>query len=169
MRRLIVPAVVLAVAACTQPPPAAPKSEPAAPKVEAPVDAKLTVEGAWAAATPEGVAVSAGYMTVSNPTGVQDRITAAAMPKAGVTELHVMEMEGGAMKMRTAQGGVVVPANGKAEFAPGGTHLMFLQLKEPLKVGEKVPVTLTFENAGPMTVDFEVRQRTAAKSSEHAQ
>ncbi len=167
MRTLLILTIALAAAACTQTPPAPPKADPP-PKAEAQgaVATAPTVEGAWAAATPEGVTVSAGYMTVVNPGDAEDRLISAAMPKAGVTELHVMEKQGEIMKMRTAEGGLAVPANGKLELAPGGAHLMFLQMTAPLAVGETVPVTLTFQKAGAVTVNFEVRPRTAVKKGD---
>jgi hypothetical protein len=169
MKYLLSVALAAFVLACTPaptPPPAAePSTAPAAPA--APIAAKPVIADAWAAATAEGVKVSAGYMTVTNP-GAEDRIIAAASPAAGKTELHVMESENGVMKMRTAEGGVVAPAGGSVSFAPGGTHVMFLDLPAPLKDGTTIPVTLTFEKAGPVEVQFAVRPRTAAdKPAEH--
>lgn len=161
----LLPIIALAVfaVACT-PAPTAPKAEtPVAPAAVAAPAAKPTVTDAWAAATAEGVRVSAGYMTVANPGAADDKIIAASTPAAGKTELHLMEKDAaGVMKMRMADGGVAVPAGGSVSFAPGGTHLMFFELPAQLKEGGTIPVTLTFEKAGPVEVQFAVKPRTAA-------
>jgi len=59
------------------------------------------------------------------------------------------------MKMRQVTG-YDVPANGEFELKPGGAHLMFVDIKRSFKQGEKVPVTLKFEKAGELSVEFEV-------------
>jgi periplasmic copper chaperone A len=154
---------VLAAGCAPAGPPApveAPKAQASA--VEAPA-AKPTITDAWLAATVEGVKVSAGYMTLTNASGVGDRLISATTPVAGRTELHIMETGvGGVMKMRMAEGGVETPAGGTVTFAPGGTHLMLFDLPAPLKDGSVAPVTLTFEKAGAVTVDFAVKPRAAA-------
>jgi copper(I)-binding protein len=59
-----------------------------------------------------------------------------------------MSMDNGVMKMRALANGIEIPAGGTVTLAPGGFHLMFITLKEPLKEGRKMPITLTFEKAG---------------------
>jgi copper(I)-binding protein len=51
---------------------------------------------------------------------------------------------------------LTIPAGGKLEMKPGGTHLMLMGLTGPLKAGESLPLTLTFEKAGAATVPVEV-------------
>ena len=58
--------------------------------------------------------------------------------------------------MRLLGEGLAVPAGGNAELKPGGVHLMLLDLKSPLKQGEKVKATLMFEQAGRVEVEFQV-------------
>jgi copper(I)-binding protein len=131
--------------------------------------AKPVIADPWAVATVEGVKVSAGYMTVSNPGDINDRLVSASSPAAGKTELHIMETADGVMKMRMAGDGIATPAGGTVNLAPGGAHLMFLDLPAALKDGTTIPVTLTFEKAGSIEVQFAVRPRTAAdKSADHA-
>jgi copper(I)-binding protein len=72
-------------------------------------------------------------------------------------QLHTMSMEGGVMRMRQVEGGIAVPAKGKLEMKPGGYHLMFMGLKRPLRKGERFPVTLKFQNAGSLKVQFAVQ------------
>ena len=58
--------------------------------------------------------------------------------------------------MREMTNGLDIPAHGTVRLAPGGYHVMFTHLTKPLTKGEKVEATLTFEHAGPVTVEFNV-------------
>ena len=60
------------------------------------------------------------------------------------------------MTMRPLADGVAIAPGSKVEFKPGGYHIMFLELKQPLKQDERVKGTLTFEKAGPVEVEFKV-------------
>jgi len=68
-----------------------------------------------------------------------------------------MSMTDSMMKMRQVTEGLPVPANGAVTLEPGSYHLMFNDLKRPLKEGEHFSATLTFEKAGKMDVTFEVQ------------
>ena len=59
------------------------------------------------------------------------------------------------MKMREVKS-LIVPAGGALELKPGGYHMMLINLKAPLKQGDKVPVTLKFEKAGEVKVELAV-------------
>ena len=78
----------------------------------------------------------------------------AASPVAGMVELHEMAMDGGVMKMRAVTGIEVKPGT-TVELKPSGYHVMLEQLKNPLKQGEEIPMTLTFEKAG--TIEIRVK------------
>jgi copper(I)-binding protein len=69
------------------------------------------------------------------------------------------------MKMRELPGGLPVEAGKTVALAPGGYHLMMMDLKGPLKKGDKVPVTLTFEKAGKVDVTLDVEGIGAQKPS----
>jgi hypothetical protein len=96
------------------------------------------------------------YMTIRNLGTEDDRLVAAQTPVAGAAQLHTETNDNGVMKMRPLQS-VDVKAKGQATLKPGGMHLMLMQLKHPLKVGETFQLTLTFEKAGsvPVTVSVE--------------
>jgi len=142
----------------------APTSPPTAE--QAPAAATLEVRDAWAAPTPGGVEVSAGYLIISNPTAAEDRLIGAATPRAGSSEVHEMSMDGGVMRMRAVEGGLAVPAGETVALAPGGLHLMFMGVTQPFVEGESIPVTLTFANAGDIQVSLPVR-RSAASDASH--
>lgn len=118
---------------------------------------KISVEQPWSRATPGGAKVGAGYLTITNRSAAPDRLLSATTDVAGRTEIHEMSMANGMMRMRPRPDGVEVPANGSVALKPGSTHLMLLDLKQPLKEGDRFSGTLTFEKAGPLDVTFDVR------------
>ncbi len=63
----------------------------------------------------------------------------------------------GVMRMRELKAGLIIPPGGSVELKPGGNHLMFMDLKQPFKEGDKVTGKLVFEKAGTIEVTFEVR------------
>jgi copper(I)-binding protein len=117
---------------------------------------EISVEQPWSRATPGGATVGAGYLTIANGAETPDRLVSVNAEIAGRAEIHRMEMAHGVMKMRPLPEGVEVPAHGSVALEPGGYHVMFFDLKRPLKEGDSFPATLTFEEAGPLEVTFEV-------------
>lgn len=118
--------------------------------------AQLTVEnvmGNLAMPMPNG----AVYMTITNGTDSDDALIDAAVPGCGTTELHEMVMEDDVMKMRQMEGNrIPVPAGETVMLQRGGLHVMCIDKTGEFAVGDSVPVTLTFENAGTMEVTAEV-------------
>ncbi len=121
----------------------------------------------WAKATAGQAVNGAAYLTLADKGSAADRLLSAQTPAAEKAELHTHLMEDGVMKMRRIDG-VDLPAGGAlVEFKPGGLHIMLLGLKAPLKEGDKVPLTLTFEKAGTVTVDIAVQGLTVAQPEHH--
>jgi copper(I)-binding protein len=111
----------------------------------------------WSRATPQGAKVAVGYLTLKNNGAEPDRLIAATGEIAGKTEIHEMVVDGnGVMTMRPVEGGVDIAATGTVELKPGGLHIMFMDLKQGAKEGEKFKGTLTFEKAGSIDVEFAV-------------
>ena len=73
------------------------------------------------------------------------RLIHAQSPVAGLVEIHEMKMEKDVMKM-AAIAGLDLPAGKAVDLKPGGYHVMLMQLKQEIKEGETVPITLVFEN-----------------------
>lgn len=116
----------------------------------------LSITSPWSRPAAKG-GNGAGFVVIQNTGAKPDKLISVSSPLAGRVEIHEsMVMDGQAM-MHPRPGGVPVPAGGKAELKPGGWHLMFVGLKQPLKAGDKVPATLTFQKAGKVQVQFEVR------------
>jgi copper(I)-binding protein len=127
----------------------------------------LKIGHPWSRATPGGAKVAGGYLTVTNTGTEPDRLTGGTIDAAGRGELHTMSMEGGVMKMAPLADGLEIPPGQTVTLAPSGHHLMFLDLKAPLKKGERVKGTLSFERAGRVPVEFAV-ESLAAKAPEAA-
>jgi len=123
--------------------------------VAAPALAQVQIENAWARATPPGAKIAAGYLTIRN-TGAADRLVSATSPAAEKVETHVTVKDGDVSRMREVKG-YAVPAKGTVELTPGGSHLMLVNIKAPLKEGEKVPLVLRFEKAGEVKTELAVR------------
>lgn len=117
----------------------------------------LVLDQAWARATPGGAKVGGGYLTIQNRGATPDKLIGGSSSAAAEVEVHEMTMKGGVMTMRPVKNGLSIPPGKSITFSPGGYHVMFLELKNPLKKGDKVPVTLTFEKAGKVNVTFEIQ------------
>ncbi|MEN9895742.1 MAG: hypothetical protein RIR97_1594, partial [Pseudomonadota bacterium] len=117
-------------------------------------------------ATLPGAPVGAGFLTITNTGTDDDRLTSVSTPIAGEGQIHEMAMEGEVMKMRQLKDGIAIPAGATVELKRGGLHLMFMQLKEPMKEGGMVKATLTFEKAGTVDVEFKV-EAANAKHEDH--
>jgi len=121
----------------------------------------LRVGNPYARATPPGARAGGAFLTVENRGGQDDRLIGVASPVAAAAELHTMTMEGTVMRMRAVRA-IDVPAGAKVALQPGGLHVMLLDLKQPLAVGERIPLTLTFERAGTLEVTVNVESMVPA-------
>jgi periplasmic copper chaperone A len=126
--------------------------------------AQVKVEGAWARPTVPGQQGGGGFVTLTSAAG--DKLVGGSTSVAQRFELHTMAMKGDVMEMRQVEA-IELPAGKPVKLEPGGLHVMFIGLKQPLPLGSKVPVTLKFEKAGEMKVEFEVMSRPAAAGHKH--
>src|SRR5262245_54098632 len=116
----------------------------------------VKISAPWIRATPKGAPVGGGYMTITNTGSVSEKLIGGTSDVSSRFEIHEMSMENGVMKMRPVAG-VEIKAGQTVELKPGGYHVMFVGLKEPLEQGQHVKTTLRFEKAGDVAVDFTVR------------
>ena len=101
--------------------------------------------------------VAAGYFEIRNNGKQPDRLLSASTPVAKKVEMHVTERAGEVAKMRQLRV-FEVPARERLTLEPNGAHLMLVDLVQPLKKGERFPMTLRFERAGEVEVQFEVQE-----------
>lgn len=121
----------------------------------------LVLKAPFARATLPNQPVAGAFLTISNMGSEDDVLVAVSSPISDRGEVHEMKMEGDTMKMREMADGLVIPAGETVELKPGGYHLMFMELKEPLVEGETVEMTLEFEKSGSISVPVSVMGKGA--------
>lgn len=117
----------------------------------------LVISQAWSRATPNGAKVGTGYFTIENKGTAADKLVGVTGDVSPKIEVHEMSMSGGVMKMRPVDGGLTIDPGKTVKLAPSGYHLMIMDLKGPLKQGDKLPLTLQFEKAGKVAVTLDVQ------------
>lgn len=117
----------------------------------------MAIEGLWARATAPRAPTGAVYVSITNTADEADRLTGAEGDIADRIELHDAGIDDdGVMQMREIEDGIALPAGQTVELAPQGRHIMLIGLDGPLVEGEAFPLTLSFEQAGAITVDISV-------------
>lgn len=150
MKRLLIPAALLALAACGQ---------ADAPGAAVP---SVAVTDVWCRPSPNAAPNGGCYATFLSST--DDRLLGGATPRASQLQIHEMSMEGGMMRMGELKDGLPLPAGEGVTLAPGGNHLMLIGLTQPLVEGETVLLTLRFGSAPEVTVQAQVRTPPVAGS-----
>ncbi len=103
----------------------------------------VTVSDGWIRATVPAQKATGAFMQLN--AAKDTRLVQVSSPAAGKAEIHQMDMADDMMRMRPVDG-LELPAGKQVDLASGGYHIMLLNLKQQLKDGDTVPVTLTFEN-----------------------
>jgi copper(I)-binding protein len=116
----------------------------------------VEVSDAWCRATPNGARAGACYATL-RATGRDDRLIGVATTAAETVQVHEMRTEGGMMRMGELAAGLPLPEDAEVALAPGGTHVMLMGLAGPLVAGERVTLTLDFDQAPDVTMEVPVR------------
>ncbi len=115
----------------------------------------VSVTDAWARASIGASTTAAAYATLTGHGSAADQLTGASTPIAGRAQLHTDGMADGVMHMRAVDA-LPLPPGQAVTLAPGGFHLMLEQLSHPLHRGDTFPLTLSFRNAAPVTVQVHV-------------
>jgi copper(I)-binding protein len=144
MRTLVILGTLIALPALAQPSP----------------PSSVHVDNAWARATASRGQAGAVYFTITSTAA--DQLTGASTPVAQTAELHESRMNGTVMQMRPVPVLPITPGHPIA-LSPGGYHMMLTGLKQPLKVGDHFPITLTFAHAAPVTADVTVARAGASQ------
>lgn len=117
----------------------------------------------WARTSATMQDAGAVYMTITGGSEA-DRLIGVAVDTsiAAMAELHQTVMTQAAdgtdvMKMEAIES-LAIPASQEVTLEPGGYHIMLMRLVNPLVTGNTFDVTLTFENAGDVVVQVQVRE-----------
>lgn len=128
----------------------------------------LRIEAPWSRESPPGTSVGVGYMRITNTGDAPDRLFAGRSPVAEDVQFHrSVRQDNGTTKMVRQQDGVAVPAGATVDFAPGGYHVMLMGLKRPLDPDKPLPITLRFERAGRVQMNFAVQPLGASGPPSH--
>lgn len=118
---------------------------------------RVVVEGPYVRLLPPGQPNTGAFMTLRNGDDRDHRLVKAESAAAKVVELHEHVHEGGMMKMRPVKA-IEIKARGKTVLEPGGLHVMLIDLVRPLKEGENVSFTLTYEDGSSAKLEAPVRR-----------
>jgi hypothetical protein len=123
----------------------------------------IKIEQVWTRATPGGAKVAGGFMRITNTGKDADRLIGGSAEISNVFEVHEMKHEGGMMKMRALDSGLEIKPGETVELKPGSYHVMFIDLKSPIKEGDVVKGELKFQKAGIIKVEFKAGAMGGAK------
>ena len=124
----------------------------------------LRIDHPMAFATPPGARTGAAYFAIENRGRAPDRLIAARTDAAERAELHATIREGDVVRMR-AVAAVAVAGGATVKLQRGGLHLMLVNLRQPLREGDRVGLTLVFEKAGEVAVVVNVESARGAPAS----
>jgi hypothetical protein len=130
----------------------------------------VKVGNAWVRAPAPGQKTASVYVELTSERNAA--LVAAGSPAAAGVEMHTMSMDGGIMRMRAVPR-IELPAGRTVKLGPGGLHLMLIEVRKPLKAGDKVRLVLSVQETGPAagmsltTLELEAEVRAAATAHSH--
>ena len=142
-------------------------SQPADKKIADKIENKIVISDAWIKTTIPGASVSAAYMRIQSPVALKLLKVEGAI--AADIQIHDMRMNEGVMEMN-ALPGIDIAAQQTVELKPGGKHVMLMKVAKPIKSGDKVPLTLTFEGIDKKKISLRINaiaKENAGKPSAH--
>lgn len=126
----------------------------------------IQAKDAYVRAVPPVSEVTAAFMQLHNHSQVDRKLIAASSPASRIVELHTHTAVDGVMQMRQVEH-ILLPAGGYADLKPGGLHLMLIGLKQPLKVDERVQISLSLDDGSIIELDVPVRQMQMMMQHQH--
>ena len=130
----------------------------------------ISVVDPYVRMAPPGAMATGAFMVIKNGGDKDAKLVKVENTIAKVAELHTHLNEGGVMKMRLVPA-IDIKAKGEATLQPGGLHIMLIELKGPMKEGDKIPLTLGFADGSSKQVNAEVRKPVSAPmpAADHSQ
>ncbi|MEW6145571.1 MAG: copper chaperone PCu(A)C [Thermodesulfobacteriota bacterium] len=121
-------------------------------------ESKVVVEGAWVGEVPPSSPVAAAYMTIKNEGTSDDKLLSVTSSISGSTMIHETVVDDQGVARMNMVDALVIPAGKSVVLKPGGTHIMLMDLKEPVTGKAKIGLDLKFENAGDVKVEAPVKK-----------
>lgn len=127
--------------------------------------AQVSVTDPWVRATVPQQKATGAFMQLSSAKGT--RLVDARSPVARA-EIHEMAVQDHVMRMRQISG-LDLPAGQSVALKPGGYHIMFFDLKQPVKEGDVIPLILVFEDKDKKreTLELQVPARALNSAAKH--
>ncbi|WP_193755352.1 copper chaperone PCu(A)C [Microbacterium testaceum] len=126
--------------------------------------ASFSSSDVWVKAADGGMTAGFGELTNTGDTDLT--VVSATSPATSSMQLHeTVANEDGQMVMREVEGGFVIPAHGSLALAPGGNHLMFMDVTSPLRAGDDTTITLTFSDASTADITAPVKEFAGANEN----
>jgi copper(I)-binding protein len=116
----------------------------------------LAIENPWARETPKGAIVGGGYLEIKNNGTEPDRLVGGTVSVAKFFQMHKVIVDNDVSRMRQITDGVEIKPGETVKFEPGSSHVMFVNLTQPLHAGETVHGTLEFAHAGTIAIEYTV-------------
>jgi len=129
-------------------------------------DSALSVHTPYTRLMPPGIKTTGSFMLIKNDGDSDRRLVRAESPAAKIVELHTHLNENGVMKMRPVPH-IDIKAHGQTALKPGSFHVMLIDLTAPLNEGDKVPITLKFDDGSSIAIEAPVRKLQATMSKPH--
>jgi len=123
----------------------------------------IAISDAIVRATPPGQQQTAVYLTLINKSTATHRLVNAFAPVAKQVQIHTSQEKNGVFSMQRVTA-IEIPANQTVSLAPGGLHIMLMGLTQPIAVGDKLPITLLFEDGSHQQVTAVVQAMTGNKA-----
>ncbi|MCE7798059.1 copper chaperone PCu(A)C [Sphingobium sufflavum] len=127
----------------------------------------IALDHPWARETAPGQKAGGGFVSIHNSGKTSDRLISGSTPVAAEVQVHSVNMDGGIMRMRRMTDGLSIAPGETVVLKPGSFHVMFVGLKQPLKAGTTIPVTLRFQKAGAIRVQFAVQSLIGGDHGSH--
>jgi len=116
----------------------------------------IQVTDAWVREVPPASTVTAAYLKITNEGDKADKLTGVSSAIAGSAQIHTTSVDDKGVAKMEMQDSIDIPAGETVALEPGGTHIMLIDLKEPVMGKDEVELDLTFENAGEVEVKAHV-------------
>ncbi|VVO15994.1 hypothetical protein PS858_00914 [Pseudomonas fluorescens] len=130
------------------------------------VSAQTQVEDAWVRATVAGQQATGAFMTVTASS--DSKLLSVQTPVAKIVQIHESTMKNDVMSMQPVDF-VALPAGKAVTLDPHSYHVMLIDLVGQVKEGDKVPLTLTVENANGEKESIKVEaEARALNTSDHS-
>ena len=126
----------------------------------------IYIENAWVRALPPVKKVTAAYLTVINESDAAVAVVGGRADIAGSVEIHRTREVDGLMRMEPIPG-VAVAGGERVEMAPGGTHLMLVDLSFMPQPGDTVELCLILADGNELCTEADTRKTASGDNDNH--